>query len=68
MAANTSSPSFDLGDPRLRFLVGLALVLFGMLGLNGYIPLGLVGWVQWFVFSAVFFVGMVVVTLAISNR
>lgn len=67
MAANSSSNSLDVRDPRVRSLIGLFITLVGIFGLTDFMPKLLQTWANWFLFTFLFFVGLTILLLSLGS-
>jgi len=68
MATETNDGGPGLTGARLKIGAGLLAALVGFLGLADLFPLPLTDWASWFLFTALFFVGVGFTMFAIRTN
>jgi hypothetical protein len=67
MATESSTSGLGIGDTRVQVGFGLLLSLVGFVGLSGVLPLPLTDWANWYLFTGLFFGGVLVTLLTIQS-
>jgi len=68
MATDSSASGLDLRDSRVLVGIGLLLSLAGFVGLSGVLPLPLTDWANWYLFTGLFFAGILLMLLAVQTN